>query len=203
MIILEGTHFLTVGLVDSFSRESTQVHMIIVDYETPTILLSIVIDSQVYSQDENVELTQNDDQPTENNHSFLVTVNDNYYIDKVLFTIIGENYSQTLEMELVQETRHQTSSFVIFLEIGALNIGEYNITITAYDYAGNAQEITLKITVLPAVTIPWLFRGNNLIYFSIGLFDALLFGIAFALAIRRPILNRNWQEEVLTVLYIR
>ncbi len=201
--ILEGIHFLTLGLVDSFNRESTQIFKIIVDNESPTILDAIVINSQVYSEDEDVELTQNADQPTQNNHSFIVTVNDNFFIDKVLFIIIGENYSQTLEMELVQETRQQTNEFVIFLDIGSLNTGEYNITITAYDNAGNTQEITLKITVLPPVAIPWLFQGNNLIYFSIGLFDVLLIGIAFAFAIRRPILNRNWQEEVLTVLYIR
>jgi len=201
--ILNGTHYLTLGLVDSFNRESNQVFRIIVDGESPTILDSIVVNSQVYSEDENVELTQNADQPTQNNHSFLVTVIDNYFIAKVLFTIIGENYSRTLEMELVQETRHQTNKFEIYLDIGSLNTGEYNITFTAYDYAGNTQEITLKITVLPPVTIPWLLRGNNLIYFSIGLFDVVLLAIVFAIAIRRPILNRNWQEEVLAVLYIR
>ena len=201
--ILKGIHFLTLGLVDSYNRESNQIFMIIVDNESPTIWPSIVIDSQVYSEDENVELTQNADQPTQNNHSFLVTVNDNFFIDKVLFTIIGENYSQTLEMELVQETKQQTNSFIIYLMIGTLNTGEYNITITAYDYAGNTHEITLKITIFPPQTIPWLLQGNNLIYFSVGLFDVLLLVFVFVNAIRRPILNRNWQEEVLAVLYIR
>ncbi|MCK5047423.1 MAG: hypothetical protein KAS22_12635, partial [Candidatus Heimdallarchaeota archaeon] len=201
--ILEGTHILSIGIVDSYNREITQNYIIIVDIESPTILPSIIVDSLSYSLDETIELTLNSEEPTQNNHSIQVTVNDNYFIDKVILSIVGVNYSKTEDMVLVQATRQQTNSFYIILDIGILNSGDYNLTITAFDNAGNSYVITAKITILPPQIIPWLFQGNNLIYFSIGLFDVLLIGIAFALAIRRPILNRNWQEEVLAVLYIR
>ncbi|MBY8993039.1 MAG: hypothetical protein KGD59_00715 [Candidatus Heimdallarchaeota archaeon] len=200
--ILKGPHILSIGIIDSFSRERTKNYPIIVDTESPTILPSIIVDSQSYSLTEIIKLTQNSE-PSKNNHSIRVTVSDNYVIDKVIFSISGVNYTYTREMVLYQATKQQTNSFYIIFDIGTLNSGDYNITITAYDYAGNSSEISIKITILPPETIPWLLRGNNIIYFSVVLFDFLLLVIVFSIAIRRPILNRNWQEEVLAVMYIR
>ncbi len=200
--ILEGTHILSIGFVDSSSIERTQIYIIIVDVISPEIFPTIFVNSLDYTLEAIIELTQNGEDPTENNHSILVRVSDNYAIDKVIFTIIGENYSQTLEMVLVQETKQQNNLFYINLDIGLLNSGDFNITITAFDKAGNSYEITIKISILPPEKIPWLYQGNNLIFFSIGLFDFILLIIAIVI-IQRPILNRNWQDEILIVLYIR
>jgi hypothetical protein len=201
--ILEGPHILLIVIIDSFNREILQNYLIIVDTELPTIFPSIIVDSLSYSPTEIIKLTQNSEDPSKNNHSIQVTVSDNYVIDKVIFSIYGVNYTQPMERVLVQATKQQTNLFYIIFDIGILSSGDYNITITAYDKAGNTFEIRFKIAILPPKTIPWLFQGNNPIFFSVGLFDFIILVVVFIIAIRRPLINRNWQEEVLAVMYVK
>ncbi|MBN1331043.1 MAG: hypothetical protein JXA54_16340 [Candidatus Heimdallarchaeota archaeon] len=199
---LPGDHMLIISVIDVFNRESIITYTIIVDNESPEIFDSYIIDNQLITTT-SFEFRLNKDQPELNNHTIAITITDNEAIAMVYLTISRNNYSQRYEMTRNVALRTQTSTYTIILDIRDLELGPYNITIQAIDLAGNINEIVLTLEIIPFEQIPWILQGLNLLYLSVGVILLITLMTFFAVAIRKPLLNRNWKDELIAVFYIR
>ncbi len=198
---LLNEHTMIIGILDSFNRESLLTYTIIIDNEPPELLGSISIDSQsITSNSHELQLYEDSAQ---NNHSFSITFTDNYAVQRVTITIVGVDYNKTFEMIPNPTTRLDIVTFSITINFGNLIEENYEVIFTAYDFAGNKQNITLNLTILPEEKTPWLFQGNNLIYFIVSGIFVIVLSLVWTVGLRKPLLNRNWQDNVIAVIYVR
>jgi len=194
---LVGTHALGVSITDFYSRELLEIFTINVDQTRPEILDSISFGSQILS-DVPLKFIYGNKQ----NFTITLTVTDNFAVDKVYLTILGSETNITHEMLHIDENL-EVAQFSITINISNLLVGNYQLIFTSYDMAGNSFQLSHNITIIQEEIIPWFLRGNNAIYFSFGMILlAALISISIVL-VRIPILNKNWQEEMIAVIYIK
>ncbi|MFW9922662.1 MAG: hypothetical protein ACFFDW_05145, partial [Candidatus Thorarchaeota archaeon] len=139
---------------------------------------------------------------TNDNVTISTTISDNIRIYKVFITIVGEDYNTMIEMTKESSGTNQLSDYFITLNISELELGDYSLTITAYDFASNSITESYNITLTSATVIPWILRGNNLLYVSAGSGAALLLIIFLSVASRKVFVNIGWKHEIVTIAYI-
>ena len=195
---LDASHELEVAILEYYNREMIQLYIISIDTETPTILPSITVDSELLSA-EGLVITNG----SKENIFFSVTVTDNFGINRVTLTVSNGEMSETFEMDLEQADRIEVSVFTLNLSLHNFGIGEYSLVFTAYDFAGNSHNLTYNLVVSPAITIPWLKQGNNTIYLSAGIVGFVLISTLVAVAARASAANKDWKEEIISVIYVK
>ncbi|HUT80402.1 MAG TPA: hypothetical protein VMZ29_04290 [Candidatus Bathyarchaeia archaeon] len=199
---LTGDHILSISVIDAYSRESIITYTIIIDNEAPEILNSYIIDNQLITTT-SFEFALNNEQPDLNYHTITVTITDNEAIAAVFLIISNNDYNQIYEMTRNVEARMQTSTYTLEFDISDLELGIYNITIQAIDLAGNIKELVLTLEVIPFEQIPWILQGLNLLYVSLGFVLLVILITLFSVAIRKPLQNRNWEDDLIAVFYVR
>ncbi|MFW9922294.1 MAG: Ig-like domain-containing protein, partial [Candidatus Thorarchaeota archaeon] len=192
------THDIKVAITDYYNRESFYNRIVIVDSELPNILDSISLGSQIFS-DEPLEIIKD----SQNEITIIVTVTDNYGIESVILKIEGPGVNNSYQMEQLIEGKAQTVQFTITINIQNYSIGDYQLTFNAFDFAGNNVSIIKFITILAAETTPWIFQGQHLLYIGIGIGAVLYLVIFLSIALHGPIVNKNWREELIAVIYIK
>ncbi|NHJ46440.1 MAG: VCBS repeat-containing protein [Asgard group archaeon] len=200
-IVLEGSHNLEIIIIDSLNRESLYSYTIIVDSQAPEILDDIYFDNAIIESEVlNIEIKQNS---TLNNHSISITVDENELILKVVLTIIGTDYLQTKEMIRVPASRSETVRFEYTFNITDLERGNYQILIQAYDFAGNSDEIIVEVNIKMEFVLPWYLQGLNIVYFIAAFVVLLIFISIVSVSTRKRKQNKNWIDEIVSVLYIK
>ncbi|MHA1211076.1 MAG: hypothetical protein ACTSSH_01320, partial [Candidatus Heimdallarchaeota archaeon] len=200
--VLEGEHELLIGVVDSFNHETTKSLTIIVDNEAPAIPYLPTVDNQVISG-VSFDLELDTEEPFENNHTITITITDNTAIAAAFLEISGNGYYRLIEMTRISSARLQTSSYTVSIDLNDLTLGEYNITIRAIDYAGNSHEILIIMNVIPLEAEPWYLQGLNIFYLSGGILLFALLTVITIITSRRSAINRNWEDEIIAVIYVR
>ncbi|NHJ87887.1 MAG: hypothetical protein FK734_20660 [Asgard group archaeon] len=199
---IPGLHTLKIGVVDVFNREKIISYTINIDINAPEFTFNqISIDSQIFSASA-FQFTKLRDGP--NIHILKITVYDDTIINRVELIITNNdglylNYSMTEEIA----TRATTTNYEVEVDFGALEEGDYQFIFVAYDEAGNSAFKTVNITLVLEGTIPWISQGNNIIYLSVGILVFAALAAVLVVGLRKPILNRNWEPEVIAVLYVR
>ncbi|MHA1155758.1 MAG: hypothetical protein ACTSQK_06575, partial [Candidatus Heimdallarchaeota archaeon] len=198
-ISLDDSHELEVALLDFYNRELIQLYIINIDTQNPIILPTITIDSELLTAD-GFEIVNG----SKESLYFLVTVTDDFGIDRLTLTIVGVDSSVTYDMIAETEEGAQVVQYSLNLSIVDLEIGDYNIIFTTYDLAGNSQSLSYNMTINPVAQIPWFQQGNNAIYLSIGIGGLVIISIMLSIgATRGPIANRDWEEEIIAVLFVK
>ena len=194
---LFGTHSLAIYVVDYYKRESKQIYVINVDNELPEFVGSISIGTHVFNGDI-LEFTEGEVTQL----LIIVSVSDNFDIKGVFLNIYGLGINNTLEFE-EHLSRDITKEYQLTLNISGLDIGDYQLSFTAIDKAGNLITVSYNITIIAQTIVPWLFQGANLYYFSFGMLLTALFISGLIVIVRASYLNRNWQQEIIAVIYVK
>jgi hypothetical protein len=198
---LVGEHTLELIIVDALDRESLTTYTIIVDNEPPIIQSIMYFDDTIISNNEvEIEIKIDDNQ---NNHTFGITVSDNELIETVLITIIGEDYSKTYAMIRTPIARSEIVSYEITIDFTGLEKGEYQIIIQAFDYAGNSHELAIDLTIKYERNLPWFLQGMDVIYFALMIFVVIVICSFIIIGVRKYAVNMNWDEEIISLLYIK
>ncbi len=193
----DDSHELEVAVLDYYNRELIQLYIINIDTEAPTILPDITINSVLLTAD-GLEVLNG----SEKILSILITVTDNFGLDGVTMTILGDDSSVTYDM--ITETEGvQIAIYSLNLSLADFEIGEYTIIFTTFDFAGNNQSLSYNLAIVPEAGNSWLQQGNNALYLSIGISGFVIISILLAAVTRGPIQNKNWREEIIAVLYVK
>ena len=151
---IEGSHQLTIALIDFYNRETIKIYTIVVDFTIPSILPSISVDTQIISNNA-FELALYNELSSKNNHTITITATDDYGIDKVFLIISGNGINATFEMIHQGQLRALIETYYLTIDLNSYILGDYNITITVIDLAKNSYKVTLKMTLVPPENIPW------------------------------------------------
>ncbi|MHA1187216.1 MAG: hypothetical protein ACTSSK_10140, partial [Candidatus Heimdallarchaeota archaeon] len=200
-VVFAGEHDLSLIVIDYFNREVIQYYTIYIDTDEPEFI-SITMDDELLVSG-STDIVVDSSNPAGNNHTFTLTVTDNYAIESVEIIILGDDYYDSFELLSVLSHRDVVIEYSISLNLTDLASGNYRITFRAADFAGNVIESSYLVTVSEPAAAPWYGKIDNLIYLSTGIVLFVVWMIFLSVVTRNHIANRNWQEDTIAVLFIR
>lgn len=193
-----GSHNLSISVFDKVNREQRLVIEIILDKEIPLLFQQPIFDSIVLgSTILKIELSE---ELGLNNHSLSVFVRDNYGISGVNVTLSGDNYNQTFQMNYKEERSLITlGEFDYTFNLDDFETGDYQITLTLMDIAGNLNYISYNLQLMEIYAdIP-----NNLgLIIALIAATVILLSAILIVALSKPIKNIGWQDEIVNISYI-
>ena len=201
-VILDGEHDLVLIVVDIFNREIIQYHTIFVDMENPEILNTITIDDELLISG-TTTIVIDPSNTNVNNHTFTITVTDNFAVESVVLIITGDGFDGSYDFVRAASSRLVIVVYTLSINLTGFEYGEYQLTFRATDFAGNEIETVYSISLSEPPVEPWLGDIKNVIYLSIGIGVFILLILFLSIAIRGPIANRNWQEDNIAVMFIK
>ncbi|MHA1186270.1 MAG: Ig-like domain-containing protein, partial [Candidatus Heimdallarchaeota archaeon] len=190
-------HNITITIVDKVSRESIETINIILDTDDPKFWQEPIFDTTRLNDQSN-EVTLTDDN---NNHSITIYIEEIHQLENVTVTLTGDGYNETFFMILNTDT--STSTVKVYektIDFSALEAGDYSLTFNFTDEAGNSNSESYTLELIPTIVDP----GSSIpyLYVIIGVAVAVIIGFIVAIALRRPVSNQGWEEEIIVVAYI-
>lgn len=200
--VFEGEHDLSLIVIDYYNKEVIKHHTIYIDTEDPEILNTITIDDDLLISG-STDIIVDPSNPAGNNHTFTLTVTDNYAIESVEIIITGNGYNNSYELVRVESFRAVVIEYTITLDFTGLDYGSYQITFRATDYAGNEIDSSYSISVSEPTADPWYGKIDNIIYLSAGILFFVVWMIFLTVMSRRSQQNRKWEDNVIAVMFIK
>ncbi len=191
-----AVHNITITLTDEVSRESIETIEIILDTDAPVFWQEPIFDTKRLNDLSNeITLVEGN-----NNHTIIIYIEEIHQVENVTVTMTGSGYNETFSMIFDADSSTSTVKvYEITLDFSALEVGDYSLTFNFADEVGNSnsESYTLSlIVIIPTEpTFPFL-------YVIIGVAVAIIIGFIIAIALKRPVSNLGWKEEIIVVAYI-
>ncbi|HUU77945.1 MAG TPA: VCBS repeat-containing protein [candidate division Zixibacteria bacterium] len=198
-----GSHSLIIVLYDYYCRESRQDYSFVVDKIAPAIVGTTTLGSTALDHNSNTpaEFTIDQENGSEN-YTLSASISDNIGIKNVTVTIISDG---NIEIHIMTPDALGTLTsgrYSVDLELSEMELGDYSLRIEVTDFAGNTYNLSYEITLRETEVLPWILRGNNLIYVSAGGASALVLIVVMSIVMPRTVANIGWKREIVVIAYI-
>jgi len=193
------SHSLEIVIIDSFSRETSYTNTFYIDDEAPQIISPTLGTQALGGSSVEIEINKANG---ETKFNLNVTITDSHQINTISVRIIGPDYDEVFPMIPEAGNTDTLGQYYVTLDFSNLTLGDYSITITVTDTAGNIESQIYDITLTSFSPVPWILQGNNLIYVSAGSGLVVLLTIILSVSLRRTFSNLGWKKDIVAVAYI-
>jgi hypothetical protein len=198
--IPSGTHILNIVAIDIYDQEAIQLITIYIDTSAPTINGFPSFGTNSWSSS-TISVSKSNN-PSENNFTVFINIEDAVKINSVILEITGPGYNDLIIMTPSPGNTDTDGLFTAIVDTNDLEFGSYQFKFIITDAAGNTNEETYTLNLIPPQAAGWLSQGYNLYYFIGAIVLFFILSLFLTLGIRRVIQNANWQENILSVSYI-
>ncbi|MHA1186045.1 MAG: Ig-like domain-containing protein, partial [Candidatus Heimdallarchaeota archaeon] len=193
--VLLSSHSIEIVIIDSFLRETSYANTFYVDDEAPQIISPTLGTQTLGSSTVNFVIDDHGDIILYLN----VTISDSHQINTISVRLVGTDYDETFGMTPEAGNTPTLGQYYIALDFTNLTLGDYTITITVTDTAGNIEAQSYGITMTRFTPVPWILQGNNLIYVSAGGGLVVLLTIILSVSLRKTVVNFGWKKDIVAV----